>query len=75
MYKRRTPWRRATAAPVVAALAATGLLAPSAHAGDAPKIAFDKSVWSSSLPDPDSTPGNGQTAEDDYVSIPHFILD
>jgi Abnormal spindle-like microcephaly-assoc'd, ASPM-SPD-2-Hydin len=45
MYKRRTPWRRASAAPVVAALAATALLAPSAHAGDAPKIAFDKSAY------------------------------
>ena len=32
-------------------------------------------VWSSSLPDPDSTPGNGQSAEDDYVSIPSFLWD
>ena len=32
-------------------------------------------VWASSLPDPDSTPGNGQAAEDDYVSIPYFVWD
>jgi hypothetical protein len=45
MHKRRTSWRRATAAPVVTALVATALFASSAHAGDAPKIAFDKSAY------------------------------